>query len=61
MFINQATATIGRGQVHPFAKLMEYKGQFAILSAALNATNQNAWIKFMKVKLKKTTTRTSSS
>ena len=32
---------------------MGYKGQFAILSAASTATNQNAWIKYMKLELKK--------
>ena len=30
-----------------------YTGQFAILSAASTATNQNAWIKYMKLELKK--------
>ena len=34
-------------------ELMGYKGQFAILSAASTATNQNAWIKYMKLELKK--------
>jgi rhamnose transport system substrate-binding protein len=54
LFINQAdTETIGRSQVKLLAKLMGYKGQFAILSAASTATNQNAWIKYMKLELKK--------
>jgi rhamnose transport system substrate-binding protein len=54
LFINQAdTATIGRSQVQLLAKLMNYSGQFAILSAASTATNQNAWIKYMKLELKK--------
>ena len=54
LFINQAdTETIGRSQVQLLAKLMGYKGQFAILSAASTATNQNAWIKYMKLELKK--------
>jgi rhamnose transport system substrate-binding protein len=54
LFINQAdTETIGRSQVKLLAKLMHYKGQFAILSAASTATNQNAWIKYMKLELKK--------
>jgi rhamnose transport system substrate-binding protein len=54
LFINQAdTATIGRSQVQLLGKLMHYKGQFAILSAASTATNQNAWIKYMKLELKK--------
>jgi len=54
LFINQAdTETIGRSQIQLLAKLMHYKGQFAILSAASTATNQNAWIKYMKQELKK--------
>ena len=56
LFINQAdTATIGRSQIQLLGKLMNYKGQFAILSAASTATNQNAWIKYMKLELKKST------
>jgi rhamnose transport system substrate-binding protein len=54
LFINQAdTETIGRSQIKLLAKQMGYKGQFAILSAASTATNQNAWIKYMKLELKK--------
>src|SRR6476661_7583772 len=54
LFINQAdTPTIGRSQIKLLGKLMHYKGQFAILSAASTATNQNAWIKYMKLELKK--------
>src|SRR6478672_10976310 len=54
LFINQAdTATIGRSQIKLLGKLMHYSGQFAILSAASTATNQNAWIKYMKLELKK--------
>jgi len=54
LFINQAnTETIGRSQVQLLAQLMGTKGQIAILSAASTATNQNAWIKFMKLELKK--------
>jgi rhamnose transport system substrate-binding protein len=54
LFINQAdTETIGRSQIALLAKLMGYKGEFAILSAASTATNQNAWIKYMKLELKK--------
>src|SRR3954468_3446376 len=56
LFINQAdTETIGRSQIKLLAKLMKFKGQFAILSAASTATNQNAWIKYMKLELKKKT------
>jgi rhamnose transport system substrate-binding protein len=54
LFINQAdTETIGRSQVKLLAQMMGYKGEFAILSAASTATNQNAWIKYMKLELKK--------
>src|SRR4029077_532106 len=54
LFINQAdTETIGRSQIQLLAKLMGYKGQFAILSAASTATNKNAEIKYMKKELKK--------
>jgi rhamnose transport system substrate-binding protein len=54
LFINQAdTETIGRSQVQLLSKLMGNKGEFAILSAASTATNQNAWIKYMKLELKK--------
>ena len=59
LFINQAdTETIGRSQIQLLAKQMGYKGEFAILSAASTATNQNAWIKYMKLELKKPATRT---
>jgi rhamnose transport system substrate-binding protein len=55
LFINQAdTEVIGRSQIQLLGKLMGFKGQFAILSAASTATNQNAWIKYMKLELKKT-------
>jgi rhamnose transport system substrate-binding protein len=54
LFINQAdTETIGRSQIQLLAQQMGYKGEFAILSAASTATNQNAWIKYMKLELKK--------
>src|SRR5262249_16381995 len=54
LFINQAdTETIGRSQVQLLGKLMGYKGEWAILSAASTATNQNAWIKYMKLEMKK--------
>jgi rhamnose transport system substrate-binding protein len=54
LFINQAdTETIGRSQIQLLGKLMGYKGEWAILSAASTATNQNAWIKYMKLEAKK--------
>ena len=53
LFINQAvTETIGRSQIQELGKEMGYKGEFAILSAASTASNQNAWIKYMKLELK---------
>jgi len=49
LFINQATAEgIAKVQVDMIAKQIGDKGDIAILSAAANATNQNAWIDLMK-------------
>jgi rhamnose transport system substrate-binding protein len=54
LFINQAaTAQIGTSQVDLLAKEIHSSGQIAIVSAAASATNQNAWIGFMKKELKK--------
>jgi rhamnose transport system substrate-binding protein len=54
IFINQANSEdLGRSQVQLLAKQINNEGQIAILSATANATNQNAWIKFMKDELKK--------
>ena len=54
IFVNQAnTAQIGRIEVKILGKELGYKGQIAILSAASTATNQNAWIGFMKKELTK--------
>ena len=54
LFINQAdTKTIGTSEVDLLAKQIHSEGQIAILSAAASATNQNAWIKYMKLQLKK--------
>ena len=44
---------IGAFQVKWLASQIGYKGQFAILSATPTSGNQNTWIKFMKVELKK--------
>ncbi len=44
---------IGRSQVKMVAGLIDYKGEIAILSATSQATNQNAWIKWMKKELEK--------
>ncbi len=54
IFVNQANAeSIGRGQIQLVARLMNNEGEFAILSATPNATNQNTWIKWMQEELKK--------
>jgi rhamnose transport system substrate-binding protein len=52
IFCNQAnTEAIGRIEVDILGKEIGYKGDVAILSAASTATNQNAWIVFMKKEL----------
>jgi rhamnose transport system substrate-binding protein len=54
LFINQAdTKEIGTSEVDLLAKQIGSSGQIGILSAAASATNQNAWIKYMKEQLKK--------
>jgi rhamnose transport system substrate-binding protein len=54
LFINQAnTEQIGTSEVDLLAKQIGSKGEIAILSAAASATNQNAWIGFMKKQLAK--------
>jgi rhamnose transport system substrate-binding protein len=54
LFINQAnTEQIGTSEVSLLASEIGSKGQIAILSAAASATNQNAWIKYMKQELAK--------
>jgi rhamnose transport system substrate-binding protein len=54
LFINQAnTEQIGTSEVDLLAKEIGSKGDIAILSAAATATNQNAWIGYMKSQLKK--------
>jgi rhamnose transport system substrate-binding protein len=54
MFINQAsTAAIGTTEVDILAKELNDTGQIAIVSAEASATNQNAWIGYMKQELKK--------
>lgn len=52
LFINQATAEgIAKVQVEMIAEQIGDEGEVAILSAAANATNQNAWIDLMKADL----------
>ncbi len=54
LFINQAnTEQIGTSEVDLLAKEINSTGQIAILSAAATATNQNAWIGYMKKQLAK--------
>jgi rhamnose transport system substrate-binding protein len=54
LFINQAnTENIGTSEVDLLAKEIGSKGEIAILSAAATATNQNAWIGYMKKQLTK--------
>lgn len=54
LFVNQAsTAAIGRSEVDLLAKQIHKSGQIGIVSAAASATNQNAWIHYMKLELKK--------
>ena len=54
LFVNQAsTAAIGTSEVDLLAKQTGSKGDIAIVSAAASATNQNAWIGYMKQELKK--------
>jgi rhamnose transport system substrate-binding protein len=54
LFINQAsTEAIGRSEVDLLAKEIGKQGQIGIVSAEASSTNQNAWIKYMKLELKK--------
>jgi rhamnose transport system substrate-binding protein len=54
MFINQAsTAEIGTSEVDVIAKEINNSGEIGIVSAAATATNQNAWIGYMKQELTK--------
>ena len=54
VFINQADSkAIGTSEVDLLASQINKTGEIAIVSAAASATNQNAWIAFMKQQLKK--------
>jgi rhamnose transport system substrate-binding protein len=54
IFINQAsTAQIGTSEVDLLASEIHDTGDIAIVSAAASATNQNAWIGYMKQELAK--------
>jgi rhamnose transport system substrate-binding protein len=45
------TELIGRSQVRLLGEMIGWKGEIAILSATAQATNQNAWIEYMKKEL----------
>ena len=54
VFINQATTEgIGQSLVEMVSEQIGGRGEFAVLSATANATNQNAWIAAMREELKK--------
>jgi rhamnose transport system substrate-binding protein len=54
LFINQAsTSAIGTSEVDLLAKQIGDSGEIGIVSAAASATNQNAWIGYMKQELAK--------
>ena len=48
-----STAAIGTSEVDLLAKQLNDTGDIAVVSAAASATNQNAWIGYMKQELKK--------
>jgi rhamnose transport system substrate-binding protein/rhamnose transport system permease protein len=51
-FVNQATAEgIGHGLTDEAARLLGGTGEFAIVTGALSAANQNEWISFIKSRL----------
>ncbi|MDR3475082.1 MAG: rhamnose ABC transporter substrate-binding protein [Devosia sp.] len=54
LFINQAKGdSLAEMMLESMAQLIGNEGEFAILSSTPTATNQNAWIDFMKAKLAK--------
>jgi rhamnose transport system substrate-binding protein/rhamnose transport system permease protein len=51
-FVNQATAEgIGTTLIDEASRLLNGKGQFAIITGALSAANQNEWIGFIKKRM----------
>ena len=51
-FVNQATAEgIGTALTDEAARLLGGKGEFAVITGALTAANQNEWISFIKKRL----------
>jgi len=54
VFINQADSkAIGTSEVDLLANQIGKTGEIAVVSAAASATNQNAWIGYMKTQLKR--------
>jgi rhamnose transport system substrate-binding protein len=52
IFLNQAKSdSLAEQMLESMGKLIGYEGEFAILSSTPTATNQNAWVDFMKKKL----------
>ena len=52
LFINQVESKdVALVELKQLGEQINYTGEFAILSATANATNQNTWIKFMKEEL----------
>ena len=52
LFINQVVSKdVALIELKQLGEQINYEGDFAILSATANATNQNTWIKFMKQEL----------
>jgi rhamnose transport system substrate-binding protein len=52
LFINQAKSdSLAEQMLESMGKLIDYEGDFAILSSTPTATNQNAWVDYMKKKL----------
>jgi rhamnose transport system substrate-binding protein len=53
VFLNQAKGdSLAEMMLESMGQLISYEGDFAILSSTPTATNQNAWIDFMKARLK---------
>jgi rhamnose transport system substrate-binding protein len=51
-FVNQATAEgIGNALTDEAARLLDGKGDFAIITGALSAANQNEWISFIRKRI----------
>jgi rhamnose transport system substrate-binding protein len=53
LFFNQAKSdSLAEMMIESMGQMIDYEGEFAILSSTPTATNQNSWIAFMKEKLK---------